>query len=171
MPCQRTSFPTTFDGSLPSEKLGAERIQIGQTYFFENAGIGGVVGTVTAATVNETERQVYLGVTTTEGKAIIVKGPMSEAAFDDYKAHPDAYFGKIQSAARNISDPFELFEWFMETYGKTPRDKILEWLGKAPDFKASAFEGLTDDELRARYCELLVGSVQKPKKADENKAQ
>ena len=99
MPCQRTSFPTTFDGSLPSEKLGAERIQIGQTYFFENAGNGGVVGTVTAATVNETERQVYLGVTTTEGKAIIVKGPMSEAAFDRCAVRHRAYLAERAAAA------------------------------------------------------------------------
>ena len=156
------NFPTTFDGSLPSEKFGAqsERIQIGQSYFFEDAGNGGFVGTVTTATVNDGERRVYLGVTNMEGKSVILTQPMSEAAFKDYKAHPEAYFGKIQPVARNISDPFELFEWFMESYGKTPRDIIWGWLSKVPGFNASAFEGLTDDELRARYCELLVDSVQ-----------
>ena len=98
---------------------------------------------------------------------------MSEAAFADYKAHSDAYFGKIQPVSRNISNPLELFEWFMEAYNKTPRDKILEQLSKAPDFNASAFEGLSDDELRSQYCELLVASVQnlpKTKKADENES-
>ncbi len=53
-------LPDTLDGRPASEafRVGeCHRIRVGATYFFEDAGEGGVVGTVTSATVNKRERE------------------------------------------------------------------------------------------------------------------
>ena len=57
-------LPSTFDGSLPSEAFGhaTTRVKIGETYFFADAGEGGMTGIVTAATVDEQNKQMIIGV-------------------------------------------------------------------------------------------------------------
>jgi hypothetical protein len=83
-------FPTTFDGSLPSEQGDnlARRVQIGETYLFEGVGgPEGTVGTVTAATVNEAEKKAYIAITPTQGGvSVILTQPMTDDALADYKA-------------------------------------------------------------------------------------
>ncbi len=62
-------IPSTFDGALPSELYGraSSRVLIGETYNFEDLGEGGIIGTVTTATVSEIEKQVYLGIVDQRG--------------------------------------------------------------------------------------------------------
>jgi hypothetical protein len=92
-----TKFPTTFDGSLPSEAFGAasSRVKIGDSYLFQNVGGANMVGTVTYATVHESDKKAAIAVTFTDGTCRILMQPMTDAEFSDYKAHPDAYFGTI----------------------------------------------------------------------------
>ena len=92
-----TKFPTTFDGGLPSEAFGAasSRVKIGESYLFQNIGGTDMVGTVTYGTVLESEKKASIAVTFTDGTSRILMQPMTDAEFADYKAHPDAYFGKI----------------------------------------------------------------------------
>lgn len=56
-------IPPTFDGALSSESFGrtSSRVIIGETYSFNNAE-GSVIGTVTAATVNEPAKQMIIGI-------------------------------------------------------------------------------------------------------------
>jgi hypothetical protein len=56
-------FPTTFDGGLPSETFqGTSRVMVGNTYCFGDPENGGVVGTVTYASVNEAESAMYVAI-------------------------------------------------------------------------------------------------------------
>ncbi len=130
------NIPTTFDGSLPSETLKKDAlpIKIGETYFFEGIEGNGVVGKVTSATVNETERKVFYGVLTKEKKSLILTGDISVDALADYKAHPDAYFGVVQQASKNLRDPLEFFEWLVESYKDTSMEKLLDFCKNAQDF-------------------------------------
>jgi hypothetical protein len=153
-------FPSTFDGSLPSE-LGAgassRRPQIGETYLFpEIGGPEGTVGTVTSATVNEAEKKAYIAITSAQGGGpLILTQPMTDDAIADYKSHGDAYFGEPgRPRKREISSTFELFEWFMECYANTPRERLLELLKDAPNL--GELRQMPDDELRANYCEMMA---------------
>jgi hypothetical protein len=60
------------------------------------------MGKVTSAIVNESEKKAYIAVSFTDGKSQILAQPMSDAEFDDYKAHADAYFGKIMPVGKTI---------------------------------------------------------------------
>lgn len=75
-------------------------------------GCADLVGTVTYASVHESEKKAYLAVTFTDGTSRLLPQPMTDAEFADYKAHPDAYFGRILSVSKKIENRYELFEWF-----------------------------------------------------------
>lgn len=149
-------FPTTFDGSLIASGLLGERppIQIGESYNFEGAGPHGedIHGLVTDAVVMEKDKEVVVSVTTTDQQSYILREPMSDAQLADYKAHPDAYFGKIKAVPKQVRSPYDLFLFFMNAYAATPRAKLLELMGWS-DERA---KDLTDEELRIRYCEGMV---------------
>ncbi len=152
------TWPTTFDGSLPSVGLKGERppIQIGETYNFEGAGPDGgdMVGTVTAATMLEAEKAVVVGVSCAEGKSYLLKEPVSDAQLADYQAHPDAYFGTIVRPPTETKTPQDLFEFFMYAYAELPREKLLSRLqGRLP-----GAENMPVGQLRAVYCEGLVSA-------------
>jgi hypothetical protein len=156
-------LPTTFDGSLPSDTLeGKPRPVIGETYLFEGvanlpASVGGnLVATVTTATVLEAEKQAYIGVTDQNGQSYILTEPMTDQQLADYKAHPEAYFGKIQHVGKKIDSKYELFEFFMDSYKGLGRATLLERLATHPN--ASSFAGMSDDDLLAEYCEGMAAA-------------
>jgi hypothetical protein len=153
------TFPATFDGSLPSEAFGRDddRIVIGETYFFEDDKGGGTLGTVTTAIAIEDTREVALTISTPDGKSMIYRRPMSEAARAEYKEHPDTYFGKIQPVGGRINSLFDAFEWLMETYSKSSREFLLKELNKRPE--PGGFERYTTEELAALYCERMAGAM------------
>jgi len=145
-------FPTTFDGSLPSELSGgasSRRVQLGETYMFEGVdGAEGTVGTVTTATVDEKKKLAYIAVTRAQGGSIILTQKMTDEAIADYKLHGDAYFGDPKrSKKREIFSTYELFEWLIECYAKTPRTRLLELAKGAPNF--DELQKMSDDDLRA----------------------
>jgi len=156
-------FPVTFDGKLPSESLGEEpsRVVIGETYFFPDIGDNGITGTVTTATVDETNKRAIIGITDGSGHSRIVDEPMSDEAFAEYAEFRDAYFGRVIPGPMQPKDAFELLEWLMEVNKAVPRAKILEWFAGAPDF--GELENLADEELRLAYCEALVAVVEAKK--------
>jgi hypothetical protein len=159
-----TKFPTTFDGSLPSEALGAasSRVKIGESYLFKNVGGADMVGTVTYATVHESEKKAAIAVSFTDGTSRILMQPMSDAEFGDYKAHPDAYFGRILPVPKRAGNQYELFEFFVEANKGLSRATLLQRLGKSADF--DPLGAISDTELLAEYCEALVAAAPDPAK-------
>ena len=157
------AFPATFDGSLPSEQSADpanRRVQIGETYLFEGVGgPEGTLGTVTSATVNEQEKLAYIAVNRAQGGSVILTQKMNNEAIADYKVHGDSYFGDPgRSKKRDISSTYELFEWLMECYAKTPRARLLELAKGAPRF--AELGQMSDDDLRANYCEMIAGAME-----------
>ena len=138
-------IPNTFDGSLPLAKSDAEnRIEIGQEYFFEDIGKNGMLGEVTTATISESEKKLYFGVTTEDGKSGIFTRDVTDDELAAYQAHPDAYFGVVQKATKTVNDPYDLFEWMVDCYMNTPRDRLLELCKDHPGFDSLAKMSHTD---------------------------
>ncbi len=129
-----TRFLATFDGALPSETIeGApSRIMIGNTYCFGDSSKGGIVGTVTYASVHEEAGEAVIAVTDQEGRAHLLREPMTPRQLADYRAHKDAYFGRILPVGKCINDTFDLSEWFVETHRWMSREQFLEKLAAAP---------------------------------------
>jgi hypothetical protein len=150
-------LPTTFDGKLPSSVKGHtyDRIIIGEKYFFE--GIGeqgrGLLATVTTATVDEITKTAYIVTSTGH----IITRPMSDNELNDYRSHPEAFFGRIQDSQRKkVNNQYELFEWLLNIYKETPKNRLLEFMKNAPDF--SSLKQMDQDDLAIEYCERLCAS-------------
>lgn len=152
------SFPSTFDGSLPSVVLHGELppVVIGESYKFEGAGPNGedIIGVVGDASVIEAKKVVIVAVNCSDGTSVLLEEPMSDQQLADYKSHPDAYFGKVVRPVKHAKTSLDLFEFFMDVNQNIPRDKLLEHLkGRVP-----GAEQMSDDELRVAYCEGLVSA-------------
>ena len=154
-------IPATFDGSLASEAFGGKsRVKIGETYAFEglqsrDSSIeGGLVATVTAATVSETEKLVYIAVTDQDGNAMLLTEPMSSEQIDEYKAHPQSYFGVVQHVGGSSKTPYELFEFFLEANKLLTREVLLERLAKGSD--VAELQAMNNSDLLVEYCEQIV---------------
>jgi hypothetical protein len=157
-----TQLPPTFDGSLPSEAIegATSRVVIGNTYFFENAVEGGLLGTVTWASVNEEGSEVVVTVADENGQSYLLREPMSPPQLADYRAHKDSYFGRILPVGGKINGPFELFEWFVGNHKWMSREQLLEKLAYASNIVA--LRSMSNEDLLYEYCELMVGGVWKP---------
>jgi hypothetical protein len=148
-------LPSTFDGSLPSETLYGDngRVLIGETYFFDYIDGKGLLATVTSTAVVESEKKMYIGT----DKGSILSFPMSDEMLADYKANPESYFGRVQPAGNSkVDNIFELFEWLMKTHEPLGRDVLLQRLAGV-----HGVDQMTDDELRAIYCEGMAAGFQK----------
>jgi len=159
-------LPATFNGDLPSRVKGNtyDRIIIGEMYFFEGIGEAGqgIVATVTSATVNENEKIAYIGTSTGQ----ILKKNMSDDELEDYRSHPEAFWGRIETSPRKkIQNTYELFEWILNVYKETPKEKLLNFMKGVPDF--SSLQKIDQPELAIEYAERCCASFEKEKGHDQ----
>ena len=147
-------FPDTFDGKLRSDSAG-RNIKIGETYLFTDVGDPpGTVGKVTTAVVSEPEGSAWVGIATPDGKNMILKQPMTPEQIEDYKRHPNLFFGEESHNGGNIDDPYLMFKWLLKTYQKTPKEKLLEFMQGAGEM--ANLQNLSQEELALIYCEQTV---------------
>ncbi|MGA3114317.1 MAG: SEC-C metal-binding domain-containing protein [Syntrophobacteraceae bacterium] len=147
-------LPTTFDGGLPSSLNGKsyERIIIGETYAFKGKNDEDIVATVTTVNVDEKERVALIGTSTGH----IFKHPMSDDEFNDYRSHPEAFWGNIQPPQKQVSSRYELFEWLLDSFKNTPKAQLLEAMKDAPDF--STLQQMDQADLAIEHAERLCWS-------------
>jgi hypothetical protein len=156
---QYLSFPTTFDGSLPSETFGGSQghLKIGERYFFPNPDDGskGIEGTVTAVNVDENNKELIVAISN-DARSVFLKYPMSEGEFAEWKEFGDAIFGKEPRRTKtHCENEFDLFEFFMDAHKELPRDVLLERCVNL----GQDLEKMKDEDLLIFYCEALVAEV------------
>ena len=132
---EHRDIPQTFGGELPSEVFvhnPLPRLQIGQ--FYAVPGPGGME-------VNAKLMQAMV----MDGKAnCILLDPATNMSwhgtFDmtpdelaDYAKHPDTYFGVYQRQTRKVETAMELFDFFVDGYRETPKERLIELLPNYAD--------------------------------------
>lgn len=129
--------PETFDGRPASEAFDkSQRLRVGETYFFEDVGDEGVVGTVTSVAVVEAEKRAYVAIAPNNGgNAMVLTNDLSDAELDDYRRYGDAYFGEAEVRRHECKDVFDLYEWMVSCYSKTPRERLLDLAKDRPDIE------------------------------------
>ncbi len=151
-------IPSTFDGKLPLAPEDAHnRIVIGGKYFFEDICEKGVIAEVTSATVSETEKRIYIGISTLDGESSIIWKELNDRELEIYKTYGDTFFGGVQPKVKQKDDPYALFEWFMDGYKDTPREKLLEMCSGHPD--RPKLEKLDNTEIRLALCEAWTSQI------------
>lgn len=145
-------IPDTFDGRPASEAFSdaeSRRLLIGETYFFEDVGNDGEVGTVTSVAVLDKD-QMCVAINTKDGRGLLLKGDLSDAEYEDYKKYGDAYFGEPTQRNHKSESVFDHYEWLVDCYSKTPKEQLLELAKSHPDI--DRLRGLDHFDLVLEIC-------------------
>jgi len=165
-----SSIPSTFDGEIPEFAFGdaGDRLLIGRSYLVKDKDGNDRVGTIRSATVNEAERTAYCAVSLESGEQVILTWPLREEELAAYSRHPDTFFGQVGQRTHVAKDPLDLYDFFFGSFSKTPKEKLLELMAKAPDIEA--LRELSQVELASVYSERHVNTflASAQKKAAKN---
>jgi len=148
-------IPSTFDGDNPELAFGSaeHRLTIGDRYLVPDDRGEEIQGVLASAVVMEQEKVAACAINTENGRGLIVNVPLSEAELAAWRRHPDTFFGEM-SRNRKCETALDLYDFFMETYTKTSKAKLLEFLSGAPDIDQLA--KLDQRDLASVYCERLA---------------
>jgi hypothetical protein len=152
------------DGRPASEVFsgaGTSRLRIGQTYFFDDIE-GGIVATVESVTASKSERKAYLVVRTQDDRRFMLPNDLSDAELQDYEKYGDAYFGEPKIRHHESKDITEFYEWLVESYSKTPRERLLELADGHPEIER--LRTLNRDDITLELCEAWAGAVDSRKR-------
>lgn len=146
---EHIDLPSTFEGEIPG--LPSNRLLIGHRYQMDD----GVVGTLEDACVMNDSGEVALIIDRDEGRRAIYTDQLSPEEFAAWKRYPETFFGQIRQGPGPINDPIELYDRLKATYVRTPKEKLLQFMGEHGD----RFAALTQPELLDVYVQGMVNSV------------
>lgn len=147
-------IPMTFDGEIPEFAFGEaeRRFTVGSRVKLSKE----TLGTLQSGIVVESEKKAYLVVSTENGQSHIVTVDLTESEIAAYRAHPQTFFGRVEAVQKSVVDPLDLYEFFINGYKATPRDRLLEFMAGAPDIEI--LRSLPREKLLQEYAERLTRS-------------
>jgi len=148
-------IPTTFDGEDPHLAFGDNppRLKVGVMYAIPGADGATVDAVLEDATVSEPEKLAYGVYRTVDGQRVIATTPLTDAELEAYRAHPDTFFGVINSVGK-ANSPLDMFDLFFGSYKGTSKERLLEFMAASADI--AHLRNLPQEELAITYCERLV---------------
>jgi len=153
-------IPCTWDGDIPEYAFGEikePRLKIGNKYKVPDGSGKEAIGELEDAAVLENEKLVYGVYRLENGKRIIATCPMSEKELQTHRLYPDTFFGVHRQKNRKATDALDLYDFFYDTYRKSSKEKLLEFLEGHPNF--DHLREQSQEELAKTYCEMLVYSA------------
>lgn len=149
------SIPMTFDGEVPEFAFGnaERRFVIGEKFEFRDRE----PVTLESGIVMEADQKACLVVVNQTGQRFIIWAALTDDELAAYRSHPETFFGRLIEVARNTENPIDLYEFFLDGYKDTPKEKLLEFMKDAPDFEA--LRAMTVTNLRYEYAERVTHSV------------
>lgn len=153
-------IPITLDGQLPSRAFGkkGDPIQIGEQYQFVNDDGSVIFGELVQAFANEENKSVTALIRTNAGGDVLLRLPLSDDDLAIYRDSPETFFGKLERK-RTLTEPVDMYDWLMETYQNSNRDKLIEWLSEHRPVEE--LRSLTTLQLAEIYCEGIAWSMAK----------
>lgn len=149
-------IPDTLDGQLASRAFGnfAEApIKVGEKYMFDGVDGQPTVGEITQAFMMEDAMEATAVVRHADGSTHLYKVPITEDEMRVYRESPRTFFGIIEDK-HELSDPVELYEWFLGIYKHSKREVLLAALGRRADDPS-----VPDTELAKELSERLARNV------------
>lgn len=151
-------IPQTFDGQSHRLAYGDHppRLLVGNRYSVPGASGAMVEAVLEDAVVLPSEKSVYGIYRTDAGERVVCTNQLTDAEAQAYAEQPDTFFGVIKRQS-GINDPLELFDFFFESYGKSPKETLLRLMADRADI--SSLQALSQRELAEIYCEGAVYAV------------
>jgi hypothetical protein len=168
---EHQEIPVTFDGDNPdlaySDKTN-RRLLVGSEYLIRDGKGRELSAILMDGCVSETEKKAYCVYRTVDGNRCLYVEDLSESELAAYRRHPETFFGVKQQTPRKIENWSKAFEMLYNMYRNTPKEKLLEWMARAPDI--SSLKQKDQPELAIIYCERTAYGIIKPETAKENAA-
>jgi hypothetical protein len=134
---EHREIPQTFGGELPSEVFVPNplpRLQVGQFYAVPGPDGVEVNAKLIQATVGNSKAHCILHDPATNN-SWIGTFDMTPDELADYAKHPDTYFGVYQRQTRRVETAMEMFDFFVDGYRDTPKERLIELLPNYADQK------------------------------------
>lgn len=141
-------------------------LKIGTRYSVSDETGSEVEGVLEDAVVLETERKACGTYRLNDGRRIVVTCPLSDDELRAYKVDPDNFFGVHKPTSTKVSNFEECFKFVHQTYSRTPKEKLLEFMKDAPDY--DNLEALPQDALAKIYCERVAVAMMSGKRGSLN---
>lgn len=144
---EHQEIPQTFEGELPSEVFASDqppRLQIGQYYEVPGPDGAEVKAKLTEAIMMKDKAFCAFYDPTTDN-AWMGTFVMTPDELSDYAKHPDTYFGVHKKQSRKAETAMDMFDFFVDSYRKTPKEKLIELLSHHPN--QESLQGMTQPEL------------------------
>jgi hypothetical protein len=144
---EHREIPQTFDGELPSEVFVPNllpRLQVGQFYTVLGPDGVEVNAKLMQATVgNDKAHCIFHDPATT--KSWIGTFDMTPEELADYAKYPETYFGVYERQTRRVETAMEMFDFFVDGFRNTPKERIVELLPNYSD--QDGLNAMTQKEL------------------------
>ncbi|MEX2181327.1 MAG: hypothetical protein WD771_04750 [Gemmatimonadaceae bacterium] len=153
-------IPMTFDGEIPEFAFGdseTPRLIIGNRYLIPGPDGKEVVGVLESATANAKASNAIGVYRLVNGQRVVVTCPLTPAEVAAFERHPDTFFGAYSPSSRRAKDALDLYDFFYESYSKSSRERLLEFMKDHPDI--DLLSGLSQEELAITYCERMADAA------------
>jgi hypothetical protein len=153
-------IPTTFDDRLPEEvfdELPEARLRIGDTYLVPDGSGNDILGVLCDAVVLPPHKNANGIYRLADGRHIHCSVPLTEAERNLYLRSPETFFGVIKHLPNGINEPLDAFDFVYETYSKSSREKLLEFMAKLPDIER--LSSLNQSELAEYYSAAIASKI------------
>lgn len=154
-----SNVPSTFDGQIPEFEFGdaSQRLMVGERYLIERNGVEKLARLDTAVVIEERGIACCALRIEETDEAVLVDWPLSKAEMDAWRRHPDTFFGVVGQRTQSISDPVDLYEFILNSYRRTPKEKLLEFLADAIDI--DELRVLDQPQLAKEYAVRVASSI------------
>jgi hypothetical protein len=161
-------IPSSFDDRLPEEVFKPPheaRLRVGEIYLVPDESGRELPGVLCTAAVLENEKRVYGTYQFADGRSVICTVPLTDDELAIYRRSPDTFFGVVSPVSKRIKTPLDAYDFAFETYSKTSREKLLDFMAAWPGIER--LRTLPQTELAREYsagiATMMWATLGKPK--------
>jgi hypothetical protein len=103
------------------------------------------------------EKRVYGTYQSFDGRSIICTVPVTDDELALYKHSPDTFFSVVRPVSKGIKTPLDAYDFFFETYSKSSRKKLLQFMAQSPDIER--LRTLSRRELAEEYAAGMATTI------------
>lgn len=155
------NIPVTFDGEAAAYIGGVplKRLELGKRYEVPGPEGSPMAATLESGVVMHEQKMAWCTFLANDGRRYIIKIPLTDEELRAYAEHPSTFFGAVDRNAgrKPLKNALDCFDFLWESYQSTPREKLLEFLAKAPDL--ARLSGLPQKDLATHYCILMANQM------------
>lgn len=137
--------------------MNTPKMIIGHAYMVPDGSGDDVEGVLEDAVVMEADGLICGTYRLADGRRIVCSNPMTAQEKREYRQDPDNFFGVHKPVPRQINNYEDAYNFLWASYGKTPKEKLLEFMAKDPNI--DELKKRSQRELAKIYCTNIARTM------------